>query len=305
MSTNALVFWAVASLMTVAAVFVLALPWLRSRPTRSVDRETLNVAVYRDRLAELEADMTRPDLTPEQQAQEQRELERELLEDVGSSPPPPVSPNPNAGRWALLLIAVALPVVAILLYALLGTGASLLAPRETPTAAVSPPVETPPEGMPSVEQMVAKLAERLKSNPNDQHGWAMLGRSYIALGRYPEAAEAYGKAHALAAGKDAGLAADYAEAVTLANDNRMTDHAREVVAEALQQQPANPKALWLAGLGAFQEGHYQVAAEHWKRLKPLLPEGSKLADMVVSSIEEAELRATAAAPPAPATPAKP
>ena len=45
--------------------------------------------------------------------------------------------------------------------------------------------------------MVERLAQRLKDQPQDAEGWAMLARSYSVLGRHPEALQAYEKALAL------------------------------------------------------------------------------------------------------------
>ena len=37
------------------------------------------------------------------------------------------------------------------------------------------------EGQLSVEEMVNKLAERMRSQPDDMKGWVMLARSYVVL----------------------------------------------------------------------------------------------------------------------------
>jgi cytochrome c-type biogenesis protein CcmH len=44
--------------------------------------------------------------------------------------------------------------------------------------------------------MVARLAQKLASNPDDGEGWIMLARTYNALGRFGDAAAAYAKAEA-------------------------------------------------------------------------------------------------------------
>ena len=45
-----------------------------------------------------------------------------------------------------------------------------------------------------IEGMVERLAQRLEKDPNNAEGWQMLGRSYAALQRMPEALAAYKKA---------------------------------------------------------------------------------------------------------------
>ena len=46
---------------------------------------------------------------------------------------------------------------------------------------------------PDVLAMVAQLEARMRAQPNDAEGWLMLGRSYLALERLDEAADAYDK----------------------------------------------------------------------------------------------------------------
>jgi tetratricopeptide (TPR) repeat protein len=48
--------------------------------------------------------------------------------------------------------------------------------------------------LPDVNTMIERLADRLKTSPNDVEGWRMLGWSYFQTGRYQQAATAYARA---------------------------------------------------------------------------------------------------------------
>lgn len=50
------------------------------------------------------------------------------------------------------------------------------------------------EVLPDVDTMIARLAARLASAPDDVKGWRMLGWSYFNTGRFEDAAVAYRKA---------------------------------------------------------------------------------------------------------------
>jgi hypothetical protein len=67
-----------------------------------------------------------------------------------------------------------------------------------------------------ISEMTDKLAARLKTQPDDAPGWAMLARSYGVLGNHTEALKAYEHALNLVP-KDAVLLADYAQEVAAAS----------------------------------------------------------------------------------------
>ena len=96
-----------------------------------------------------------------------------------------------------------------------------------------------------IAAMVGKLAERMKSRPDDAEGWTMLARSYAVLGRYAEAAPAYRHATELQP-NNAGLLADYADALAATDEGRAPE-SLALVERALAVDPHHPKALALAG----------------------------------------------------------
>jgi cytochrome c-type biogenesis protein CcmH len=72
--------------------------------------------------------------------------------------------------------------------------------------------DSPPEERQAmIDAMVARLADRLKSQPGDVEGWAQLGRSYMVLNRPAEARDAFARAVKLRPG-DPTLAAALAAA---------------------------------------------------------------------------------------------
>jgi cytochrome c-type biogenesis protein CcmH len=136
-------------------------------------------------------------------------------------------------------------------------------------------------------QMVAGLAHRLATTDSgDANGWTMLGRSYVVLGRYPEAVQAYAHAYALTGDGNPNLLADYAEAIILADPNKLTTDAQPLLSKALHLAPDNAKALWYSGLLAFAQHDKSLAIQRWQKLlQQNLPAGVR--SMVVKQIQEA------------------
>jgi len=121
--------------------------------------------------------------------------------------------------------------------------------------------------VPAVEQMVEGLAERLHTTDgNDLQGWVMLGHSYVVMGRYGDALDAYSHAHALSGDSNPDVLAGYAEAITLADPSQFMDKALPLFEKALQLDPADPQALWYGGLGAFEKGDKKLAVQRWQSL---------------------------------------
>lgn len=136
-------------------------------------------------------------------------------------------------------------------------------------AVTTPAPKAPPD---SIEGMVASLAERLARQPSDLAGWLMLARSYEALRRYRDAADAYGRASALAP-NDAQILADQADTLAMAQGGRAAGEPEQLIARALALAPDHPKALALAGSAAIERGDRAAAARYLDRANLQLPAG--------------------------------
>jgi cytochrome c-type biogenesis protein CcmH len=209
--------------------------------------------------------------------------------------------KPGVGRKPLLIggLAVVIPLVAVLVYQKLGT----------PTAATQPvmpmppmPSGTMPPGHPDkavmnmdLGQLADKLAEKLKSQPDNAEGWALLARTYVEVKRHKEAVPAFEKATALLP-KDPQLLVDYADALAMSNGGKFDSKSVELVDRALTLSPSHPKALMLKATIEFNSLHYGEAIKYWEKL--LTVSGLDVATQKEArgSIEEARRLMAAAKP---------
>ncbi|HXD41781.1 MAG TPA: tetratricopeptide repeat protein [Ramlibacter sp.] len=122
-----------------------------------------------------------------------------------------------------------------------------------------------PLGNDQITATVQRLADRLKAQPADAEGWAMLARSYANLGRHADALSAYAKAIELRQ-NDPPLMADYADELALQQGGRLEGEPMRWVGRALALEPGQPKALLLAGTEAFQRKNYGQAIQFWERV---------------------------------------
>ena len=211
----------------------------------------------------------------------------------------PAAPSRHSFWIVLALLALLLPIAILALYSQLSTPASSNTAPSASSAqqtggmplddiaarlAASSQSQTT-QGMHSVDDMIAQLANRLRQNPDDLQGWLMLGRSYITMGRASEAVQAFAKAYELA-GEQPQLLADYAEALALANQDRMSGEPEQLALRALTLEPNNQKALWLAGVAARQKNDLPAARDYWSQLLALMPPGSNEANMLGNYLEQ-------------------
>jgi len=113
-----------------------------------------------------------------------------------------------------------------------------------------------------ISDMVDRLAERLKTRPDDSDGWQMLGRSYAALGKHAQAIGAYETAMRLRP-DDPTLLAELAFSAAATNRRVAGSDSTQLLQRALKLDPRNPKALALAGTLSLDRKDYQGAVQYW------------------------------------------
>lgn len=260
-------------------------PWLR-RNSRAgavavaddASVRALNAAIYRDQLADLERDRTTGQLAEADYAQASDELNRRLLEDAGGAAAV-VTPAAKSKPTAWLAIMLLVPLAATSLYLQLGTPTAVLDSRAQAHAAAA-----------NMEDAIGKLQSKLEANPDNPEGWAMLARSYGALGRWDDAAKAFTRVGA-ALETNAALLAGLAEIEFRRAGDRFNDAARSRIRQALALEANNPHALMLAASDAMNEQNWAEAAKLWRLLLEQVDPGSDDATEISQVLAQAEQQA--------------
>ncbi|MGW8391877.1 tetratricopeptide repeat protein [Pseudoduganella sp. HUAS MS19] len=194
-------------------------------------------------------------------------------------------PQPQT-RLALAL-AVLMPAAAVAIYMQVGRPDALTMPPELLAAAATPADHGPSEE--DIPAMVERLAARLRTQPQDIDGWHMLARSYSAMNRHADAAQAYGHVATLLP-RDAGVLADYADALATARNGALAGEPERLIERSLAIDPQQPKALALSGSAAFARGDFARAEKQWLAVLPLVPDDSEFARSTQSGIAQARAR---------------
>ncbi len=265
-----IIFWIlVAGLIGLALLFVLP-PMLSKRENDdSVDENQVNLAVFRQQLEELDADLAAGNLEQSQYEASRRDLEKELLADIDDQAD--AASTAGSGRWAAGALALAVPALSVAMYLSLGDHGAVERPKTPPPMAQA----AGPDGeqLPPMEVLVQRLAERMEENPDNLEGWIMLGRSYTSMGEQEKAIQAYDRARVLAP-DEPGVLLGLAEAIAR-TEGTLMGKPEQLIDSALELEPNNANGLFMKGMALLQSGDSNGAIEHWQKVQAMLEPNSE------------------------------
>ena len=157
------------------------------------------------------------------------------------------------------------------------------------------------QGMHEMDEALRALEQRLEQNPEELESWLLLGRTYMSLRRFEDAATAYRKAAALEGGDSPQIQSDLGEALALSQPEGLQGEAGAIFERVLQAEPAYPKALWYGGLNALENANWDLAVERLEKLLSMNPPET-LVPLIEERIAVARANAAGGMPPAMAEP---
>ena len=260
-------FWLGALLLGAGAAAFVLWPLLRGRreaASRAL-RARSNLAVYEDRLAELETDRAEGRIGAAEFETLRTELERALLRDVDPADVEAAgTPDARGGRTVLLAAAVLAPLVALALYADWGLSLGSLGELEL-AGDVRVLDDTAAATEPELRALATRLAARTERAPDDPDAWFLLGRAALAVGEYERAARAFGRVSELTAGAVV-PGVFRAQALYLADERSVTPRVRTAVDAVLERAPGQPIMLELLATDAFRGERWEEAAQLFARV---------------------------------------
>lgn len=282
-----MIFWIVVMLAGGGLGLVLARPLLRGVAATVASRAEYDMTVYRDQLTEIERDRARGVLTDDQATAARAEVERRLLAAAEARDKSPGPARTSPAPLIAAVLAIAVPALAIVLYAQLGRpglpGQPLADRRDLQSAPSSQSADRHPGGpagsADSMQSLTERLAKRLEANPNDAEGWSLLARSYQQLERHRDAVGALERAAALT-NRDPALVSALGEARIMAADGTVPEQARAEFEEVLKQQPKDPRARFYIALAEGQAGRLQVSLDRLVALAKDTPADAPFLPMV-------------------------
>ncbi|MGK0267364.1 MAG: cytochrome c-type biogenesis protein CcmH [Maricaulis sp.] len=243
--------WILIAAMASATVAALVWPFMR----RTAAAEDDGLGAFAGQLEELTRDRELGLIGAAEARAAELDIQRRLLAASG----PEGGEERASPLWRqLAIIASGLGgIAAVAIY--MAVGSPQLVGRFEPE-----PVEVSSE-MRAVLDQIEALAAEMAANPGDAQGWAVLGQSYLSLGRYGEAAHAFGQAIDIVP-DSAFLFASLGQALLFDANGEMTPAAREAFARALDIEPSDVRARFFMAEAMYQSGEGEAALAAWQAL---------------------------------------
>jgi cytochrome c-type biogenesis protein CcmH len=272
--------------MTAVALVAVAWPLARQRAPAA---GASDIAVYRDQLEEIERDRADGRIGHEEFEAARVEVSRRLLGAAALAGAATADTDPR--RWrriaALASAVIALPLIAVPLYAWLGSPGLPGEPLASRTSGEG-------EG-PSIAALIVRIERHLETNPNDGRGWEVIAPVYLRLERFDDAVKARRNALNLL-GATAQREVDLGTAMAMAAGGVVTPDSKAAFERAETIEPGNVQAMFFLGIAAQQDGNETEAARIWRDLVAKAPADAPWLPMVRDRL--ARVAPDAALPPA-------
>lgn len=262
-----MLLWLGFAVVSAAVLIALLHPLLRQDRGGPADADAAlrDIAIYKDQLAEVDAERERGQLGDVEAEAARAEIGRRLIaaEDRAASleRSRTVLPADTGKRFAVATVLV-LPLVAGGLY--LKNGSPSL-PDQPLSARNAKPADPGDIG-----RLITAVERRLKEHPEEGQGWDVIAPVYFRMQRYDDAAAAFATATRLL-GETSQRLAGFAEATVMAHGGEVTDEAKATYEKLAVMQPdrVEPK-FWLA-LAKEQRGQTAEAMAAYKALLASAP----------------------------------
>jgi len=258
--------WVGIAALTLLALLFVFLPIIRYRENTEANAESEarqqdNLAVFRDRLGELNQELESGSMAQAEFDSLKVELEKNLLIDIdGKSQSLTQQSLSKTQLTSVVIIALILPAASLGIYMKLGSAADV-------EIAMNKPADPFNGREPSFDEALAQLELELERNPQNPEGWYILSSTYMGQGRYQDAMDGYRQVLGLLTPEDvqyATVMGQLAQAMFFAAGG-MSDEVRAQVMATLDIEPLEITALGLLGADAFEKQDFRSAIAFWQQ----------------------------------------
>lgn len=259
-------FISLAFLMVTLLAVVVLIPWLRPQKANQADNRlmAINVQIFEDRLAELQADKSAGVLSEADYQTQKTDLQRQLLAAQ--------TPNLTASLPTVksrLIILIWLPILCIMAYLMVGdrTPVFTLWQAQDKFGQVADDlltgkIDTPPDwATKDNAALISAMQTNVYHHAHDAQRWLRLSEIFIAMQATEPALEALSRAYRLDPTND-NIAMTYAQISFFGNGGNLNATARQALQDILTQNPQHEGAMMLMAMGETRAKN-KDQAQYW------------------------------------------
>jgi cytochrome c-type biogenesis protein CcmH len=237
------------AILVAMVLFAFVAPVIRNK-TGVVSHSESAQAMLNDQLGEVERDVSRGLISPEDGRSATVEIQRRIIATHREKSPK--SASSNSGAWAMVLAAAFVPIAAIFLYLNIGS--------PTIPSAVFADLSEEREVLTKQDALTQRLFLQLSSEENggETEGWLLLANAYMGMGKYDKAADAYGRIldRHEATFEEFG---QFAEASILHENGIVTPIAERALDRSLRLEPGNIAGIYYKSFALAQSDQVDAA----------------------------------------------
>lgn len=249
-----------------------------------------NVRIFREHLAELNANLEAQTIDFMQFAQLRLELERNLLEDEASIRAQQQQASDFLGVKAAAAFGLLVLVGGMFFYhqhSSVSDVAIQALQQEKMQRDYQDMLQNREPDPARAQALIAEYKDRLKAKPDNVQYWFLLARSQMELANFAEAATAYQQVLERDP-QSPMIMAELAQAMFLRDGNKMSPPVAELAKSAATLDPKNTMALGLLGIDAFGHKDYRAAIRYWQKSVDLIGADSQGGKALAAGIERAK-----------------
>lgn len=267
-----ILFIGLAIALTLTLSVIILLPWFQpirpqNVPSHRADNQllTLNISVFKQRLAELEEDYAQQQIDKPTYDSQKLALERQLLDISNDHDTSSFVPN-----WkSRLIFLIWIPCLTGMAYLIIGnrTPVYKLWQAQDTVGQVADDlltgkIDTPPDwATKDTSALISAMQTNVHHHATDALRWFRLSEIFAALQAPEQTIEALSRAHRLSP-DDEKIAITYAQTRFFTQGGSMDSETRQVVEHILNKNPKHQGAQMLMAMGEMRAGNY-AGARHW------------------------------------------
>lgn len=247
-----MIFWFIAIAVTAIACAALLYAGRGGMVNAGAAESADANSYFRLVLAGIDADLAAGKIGADEAVGARGELAREMLRARAEAKP---AAAPELRQGTVLAGLGLIAAISLGTYAFLGS-------PNLPAQPLAGRADVAAQNM-SLDTAIARIEAQLAINPDDLRGWTVLAPALLEVGRFADAANAYGRVIALS-GPTAQLLTDRAEALLLVADGAGSEEAMALLRTAAEMDPRHVQSRLYLAAELTRMAQYEEAAGFWR-----------------------------------------